>query len=345
VLASLVSASDRPEIRLEHGRFVVTGWSEAARTTPEYWKEKFAVFVGTANSSPMLGAFQLEGDDLSFQPRFPLQEGLRYRAVLKTDPPVESLFDIPRVERQAARVQAVFPSSNRLPENLLKFYVHFSAPMSRGEIYSHISLIDGTGSRVELPFLELEQELWDRTGSRLTVLFDPGRIKRGLVPHNDVGPALEAGRSYTFVIAATWRDAAGTPLARKFRKNFEVITADREPPDPSQWRIFPPPAAGRGALEVRFPEPMDHALIEHMLLPRTPGGEEVKGEVLIEKDETVWRFVPGRAWAPGIYRLAVDTALEDLAGNRIGRPFDVDLFEPIQRRITREELSLPFEIR
>ena len=293
----------------------------------------------------MLGSFQLDGARLLFYPRFPLQAGLTYRAVLKIEPPVESVFDIPRVDRPLARVQAVFPSTNRLPENVLKFYVHFSAPMSRGDIYSHMSLLDSAGSQVELPFLELEQELWDRSGSRLTVLFDPGRIKRGLAPHNDVGPALEAGRSYTFVVADTWRDAAGTPLGGGFRKDFTVVTADREPPDPAKWTLSAPPGGGRTALEVRFPEPMDHALLDHMLSIRQEGGEEVKGAVLIEHEETQWRFVPERAWAPGNYKLAVDTAIEDLAGNRIGRPFDVDLFEPIQRRITREELFLPFEIR
>jgi hypothetical protein len=38
-------------------------------------------------------------------------------------------------------------------------------------------------------------------------------------------------------------------------------------------------------------------------------------------------------------------ALEDLAGNRIGRPFDVDLFDRVTERITTETTTLPFEIR
>jgi hypothetical protein len=60
-------------------------------------------------------------------------------------------------------VSQVYPTAEVLPENLLKFYVHFSAPMSSGHIYDHIRLIgDSTGKEVELPFLEIDEELWTR---------------------------------------------------------------------------------------------------------------------------------------------------------------------------------------
>ncbi|MCH7864908.1 MAG: hypothetical protein IIC56_06820, partial [Proteobacteria bacterium] len=101
----------------------------------------------------------------------------------------------------------VYPSADVLPENLLKFYLHFSAPMSRGDSYQHIRLVRQNGSVVDLPFLELDQELWDRRQTRLTLLFDPGRIKRGLKPHEEVGPALKPGRRYTLEIDAHWLNA------------------------------------------------------------------------------------------------------------------------------------------
>ena len=74
----------------------------------------------------------------------------------------------------------VYPTSGQLPENHLKFYVHFSAPMSRGEAYRRISRRrrTRTASRV----LELGEELWDPAMQRFTLLFDPGRVKRRLVP-------------------------------------------------------------------------------------------------------------------------------------------------------------------
>ena len=74
----------------------------------------------------------------------------------------------------------VYPSADRLPENQLKFYLHFSAPMSQGDCYRHIKLLDARGKAVDLPFLELDQELWDPTGTRFTLFFDPWRIKRAI---------------------------------------------------------------------------------------------------------------------------------------------------------------------
>ena len=123
----------------------------------------------------------------------------------------------------------VYPSADTLPENLLKFYVHFTGPMSRGNIYDHIRLRDESGREVELPFLEIDEELWDATTTRLTLIIDPGRIKRGVRPLEEIGPALEAGKSYTLAIGREWRDGAGNPLKEISRKcsKSRPLTANR----------------------------------------------------------------------------------------------------------------------
>ena len=118
-----------------------------------------------------------------------------------------------------------------MPENLLKFYLHFSAPMSRGEAYRRIHLLDADGNEVADPFLELGEELWDRDMRRFTLLFDPGRIKRGLKPREEVGPVLEEGKQYTLVVDRDWLDATGYPLAAKMRKTFRALAPDEAPLD------------------------------------------------------------------------------------------------------------------
>jgi hypothetical protein len=236
-------------------------------------------------------------------------------------------------------VRHVYPSTDLLPDNQLKFYVFFSAPMRRGEAWQHIHLLDQNGVAVDLPFLELDQELWDRDYQRLTVLFDPGRIKRGLLPLEEVGPAIEEGKQYTLVVDSEWRDARGAPLEAGFRKPFRVGPADRTPPDPAQWRLSTPKAGSAGALVVNFPKPMDYALLLRLL-----DVTGVPGTVTVDREETEWRFVPSRPWKSGEYNLVVDTTLEDLAGNRIGRPFDVDTFEKVSEHLSRKSISLPFRI-
>ena len=45
------------------------------------------------------------------------------------------------------------------------------------------------------------------------------------------------------------------------------------------------------------------------------------------------------------YGLAVDTGIEDLAGNHIGAAFDIDIFEKVSRTIERNSISIPFTVR
>jgi len=239
----------------------------------------------------------------------------------------------------AVEVVAVYPSAPVLPKNLLKFYVHFSEPMSRGEAWRHIRLLDDRGTPVELPFLELDQELWDPRQTRLTILFDPGRIKRGVTPKEEIGEALEAGRSYTLVVDREWLDASGKPLARRFEKKFRVTDEDRTPFDPSNWKVSPPRSGTREALIVTLPEPADRALLERLL--RIEG---VTGETTVAAGETEWRFTPAAPWRAGEYRVTIDTRLEDLAGNKVGRAFDVDVFDRVTKKIDAKEVALTFRI-
>ncbi len=144
-------------------------------------------------------------------------------------------------------------------------YVYFSAPMSRGEAWKRIHVLDQDGNPIELPFLVIDQELWDPAYQRLTLLFDPGRIKRGLVLNQQMGPPIAEGKQYTLVIDREWLDARGVPLAEGFRKPFRGGPADRTPPALERWRVSPPKAGTLDALTVDFPKPMDYGLMQRLI--------------------------------------------------------------------------------
>ena len=52
-----------------------------------------------------------------------------------------------------------------------------------------------------------------------------------------------------------------------------------------------------------------------------------------------------RRWAAGPYRLIVDTGLEDLAGNQIGQPFDIDVFDRVTEHITTATVAIPVTVK
>jgi hypothetical protein len=328
--------------------------------TPEQWQALFAVYVergGERGKQPaMLGSYRVEKDALRFEPRFPLVRGVSYRVVFHTErlpghagsseKPLEKVLLLPRPKPAAPTVvEHVFPSKNELPENQLKFYLHFSAPMSRGEAYEHIHLLRSDGKADDRAFLELPQELWDRDGKRFTLFLDPGRIKRGLKPREDLGPVLEVGKRYTLAIDREWKDAEGNPLKETYRKIFRVLPPEEAQPDPKTWKIEPPAAGTTASLVMTSPKSLDHALLHRMLWVTDDKGQKVTGTIEVTRRETCWLFTPAAAWQAGRYHLVADTRLEDLAGNSIGRPFEVDELRPIEREIKRETVSVPFVVR
>jgi hypothetical protein len=319
----------------------------AKRPSSTDWHGLFFVAVAGAPDAlvPMLGEYTVANGLLLFTPRFPLRSG---EFVAKLNPSrltndgtiaVEKRFSFShKPDGPPATVRQVYPTADTLPENLLKFYIHFTGPMRRGEAYEHLRLLDAKGNVIERSFLELGEELWDRSGQRFTLLIDPGRIKQGLKPREDLGPVLEAGKGYTLVIDGRWKDAEGRPLGRDYKKNFRASAAIEQPIEPADWKLSPPPAGTRAPLTVTFPRPLDHALLLRVVYVMDAAGREVEGEIAVTEHEMRWQFIPRNAWTAGQYNLEVEQILEDLAGNSVGRTFEVDEERPapvLQKRTRR----------
>jgi hypothetical protein len=348
---------------------------ERPEMTIDRWNSILVVRVVPANASrtsdqpPLWGSYRVSDDLIRFEPRFPLEPGMSY--VAQFDP--VRLHDVARAltlsggiavgqprsttrliahfsppkkpGQSTTQVAEIYPSRDLLPENLLRFTIFFTAPMSRGEAYRRITLHnEETGKIVDSPFLELDEELWSPDGTRFTLVCDPGRVKRGLKPREEVGPVLEEGRSYSLVIDRQWTDASGNTLKSGSRKTFRVGPPDDTSPDPKTWTIHSPAAGSRDYLEVRFPEPLNRALLERLIWVENADAKGVAGQVSVGAAETCWRFTPASLWQNGGYHLVIGTELEDLAGNSVAQPFEVDAAGPISRRVTTKTVELPFRI-
>jgi hypothetical protein len=340
------AAAQSPSIQLNNGVFRVTGWTAPPVAPAKGWLSVLAVYAGSGNVPPMLGSHAIENGSLVFRPRFPLAAGVQYRVVFR--PPgggsaVESTFSGPaRDTTRSTRVDRVYPSGDVLPANQLRIYIYFSAPMSQGEAGSRMRLLDADGREVPNVFLPGE-ELWDPGFQRLTMTLDPGRIKRGLTSNQSIGLPIVEGRRYTLAIDKEWLDARGVPLVEGFRKSFRGGPAQRTPPDPKGWIVTAPTAVSAAPLTVWFPVPLNYVLLQRMLWVMN-GNAAVEGTISVERQETIWKFTPRQPWPAGRYELVVDTAIEDLAGNHVGQPFDIDVFEHVTERIAKATVSLPFTV-
>jgi hypothetical protein len=301
------------------------------------WSRRLPVQVGESpgDQPTVLGDYSVVGDAVRFEPRFPFAAGEVYHARWIDGASGREVASA-RVRREApasgepARVIAVYPSTDALPENTLRIYVHFSRPMSRGEAAAHVRLI-GPAGEVEQPFVALEHELWNGARDRLTLLLDPGRLKRGVGPNVEMGPVLTRGGSHRLEVAAGWRDGGGRPTAEPFVKSFEVVGADRERPRPGSWSLVPP-REPLGPVELRFGESLDRGLLQHAIRVEDPRGRAIEGRVSVGLGERSWSFRPAQPWPSTPCRLVVDATLEDPSGNRIGRLFE----EPLRGSVGEE---------
>jgi hypothetical protein len=333
-------------IQFDGGVFKVVGWKAPPSAPAKGWASLFVVYAGAGEVPPLLGSYSIEGGTLVFSPSFPIAPGVHYRAVFH--PPdgsalMEKDFDgPPRDTTPMARVEHVYPSGDVWPSNQLRLYIYFSAPMSRGEAGARIHVLDENGKVLPGVFLPGE-ELWDPGFKRLTMTFDPGRIKRGLTSNTAMGPPIADGKRYTLAIDKDWQDARGVSMVEGFRKNFRGGPAERTPPDPQKWRVVAPKVGTSEPLVVDFTRPMNYALLQRMLTVTDARGG-VSGTVSTAEHETQWRLTPQQPWRAGNYQLIVDTGIEDLAGNHVGQLFDIDVFEHVTEHITTQTMTLPFAV-
>ena len=155
----------------------------------------------------------------------------------------------------------ISPQATVLPANILRFYVHFPRPAEAHFDRDHLWLLNEEEQVVHDPFLVLSQELWSVDGRRLTVLMEPGRIKRGLGTDPSHEPALVVGRTYSLVVTA---------LGQTARHTFRVSDPVLEAVDENHWRLVSPTAGSLDPAVVHFDRVMDAALCEDEIASPDP---------------------------------------------------------------------------
>jgi len=148
----------------------------------------------------------------------------------------------------------------------------------------------------------------------------------------------------TLVISREWRDEHGLPLKDDYRQIFNVAPPAAAPLDPRSWRIEPPRAGSRDPLVVTFPKPLDHGLLMRAL-GVVRSGDAIAGDVTVEQAETRWSFAPREPWRSGMHDLLALDTLEDAAGTQIGRAFEVDNFDTVDKSPNPQRILIPFEVR
>jgi hypothetical protein len=344
-------------ITLNNGNVEVSGLEPATlraldAVSDTEWPTVFRIAV-SADGPAMLGAYRVDGGLVRFTPAFPFDAGRQYNVRFDASrlpgaspgAVLAASVGRPAEHTEPTTVVArVYPTGDAVPENVLRMYIEFSAPMGRKSGIEYIRLVDHDGKEIPGAVLPLDYEFWSPDHRRFTVFFDPGRVKQGILPNREMGRAFTPGKTVTLVVSKDWPDEHGLPLREEHRRTFQVLRADTQPLDPKQWHVTSPAASGREPLVVTFSKPLDHSLLNRALGVRRDG-QVVDGEATIGEGETRWMFTPREPWRVGTYQFLALDILEDIAGNQVGRAFEVDNFDTVDKDPDPKSVTLPFQVK
>lgn len=275
-------------------------------------------------TTPILGEYIMEHEAVIFRPLIAFTPGLKYEVRLAKKL-ISEIEILPNDLHEAPVVVTVYPTGDTLPVNLLKIYIRFSKPMEEGQALKNIQVIRNNADTIPLIFLDLQQELWNKERTILTLWLDPGRIKRDLQPNKKLGPPLLEGSSYQIFIKKDWRDIEGVFLANPYRKNFVVSSKDSLSPNPKDWTVELPKTGSSQSLEIELHEQLDYILLKNTVRILDDKGNILSGALEPGAMETILNFIPSSKWQPGNYTVEIESRLEDLAGNNLNHLFDKDI--------------------
>ena len=201
-----------------------------------------------------------------------------------------------------------------------------------------------TGAPLPDALLTMDPELWDPQRRRITVLFDPARLKRGLAPapRGGVPVARRRGR-LSWSSTRAMRDARGVALGVDTRHRFSVGPRRPEPRRPvglgRRRRRRRHARSAAGVVRSRARPRAARALPDRRRRARRDRG----GHVDAPRTPTRrGRSSPPTRGQPRRTPLVVDPILEDVCGNSVTRVFDRDLADPAHTRGPDHPVVLPF---
>lgn len=245
-------------------------------------------------------------------------------------------------EERSKSAVSIEPAVDVVPANHLKFYLRFPEPMERGDVFRYLRLvqIDEDGNEVtEVPEPFREVALWDETFTRMTLWFHPGRQKPGVNLNVEIGPILEEGKRYRLEISEDWRSEAGQNLAESVDHVFIAGPLDNEQPDPKNWKLVRAKGSlGKFPVSIFTGEPLD------------PESVRKRVRVFLDGEEVDYRYSEEALYFDPVSKnservvVRIDPRVEDLAGNSVARPFNLDLEKnpELKEKTDTIELSFPF---
>ncbi|WP_299896465.1 Ig-like domain-containing protein [uncultured Aquimarina sp.] len=293
------------------------------------------------STTPILGKTFFQEDSLHFTPVVPLGWDRIYTLVYNHS---ITYFKIPIPKNyKKLSVEEIYPTSSKLPSNILKWYIKFSNPINRNNVYDYFHFINAKGDTLSRAILPLENILINRDKTLVTLWIEPGRQKRKLIPNQLLGSVFTPRENYRIIISKNIKDSNGVSMQKDYIKSFSIIDADRSKPNISQWHIEHPKKESLSPLIIKCYEPLDYgSVLENINISYK--NQIIRGTWELSNNERIIQFLPKKKWKLGNYQINFNKTIEDLAGNNLSRLFDNEIDNTEDVNATNQEHILEFSI-
>ncbi|MGC4056810.1 MAG: hypothetical protein QM743_01645 [Chitinophagaceae bacterium] len=267
---------------------------------------------------PVQCRFEAGKQHLCFTPVYPLAQGAHF--LLHVAGYTDTILSMPELSLPSAgksRVNAVYPLSDTIPENILFFHVAFTQRMTEDrEAWKKVTVRDANGNLI--PRTWRQRSFWLDSGRLLVLMIHPGRVKSGI---HYTGPVFSEGHLYEICVDSSLTDISGNYLSASFRKIYYAGAEQREvlryAANLQQLR-----PESRDTLVLRFSRGLDHAAAVTNIAVTNEQNARIPIVITQPTDREI-RLVPVGRWPQGELSLVLGADIYDYTGNRLNRSFEV----------------------
>ena len=304
---------------------------ENSSLTFDEWSSIFSVRV-SKDARPTLGSYSIQKNQIIFKPRFLPDPNIVYLITFSyqrlnevfgtglSDIEINKKIQFKSANYLATQITEITPRADSLPANLLGVYLHFNGPMGFENPYSYINLYDEQKRLIKDAFVELPEGLWNENRTRLTLLFHPGRVKRGVGPNVKQGSIFEEGKSFTIQVSNQWTDANGNQLTYPFTKSIVAIGAVRAKMSVESW-IVNTTCNDSCRILIKPDHLLDLEMAIRYLQLKDSNNQAIPIKITSRRDGSIElkssSILPGKT-----YHMIIDPQLEDVCGNTFLNSFD-----------------------
>ena len=275
--------------------------------------------------TPLLGNYAVKEDTIFFEPQFELGDGLSFNVhfYYKNDT-VKSSYKTPFAQNNINSeivIKNIFPRSNKIPKNILTFYVEFSQPMMEDEsAFRYVNLYNEHNEIVPQVWLNKSRWITDKI---LMLMIHPGRVKSGISYYENLGDVFDAGKRYYLEITDKIKPLQKNAIVKPLIKEFEITEPTASCPKVLQNKFSIPRINSKEKLKIVFDRPMDfYTILGGISIIPYNTDISIQGKITCGSDDTEWSFVPDTPWTEKKYTLILNKYVTDTSGNGLIKPFE-----------------------